>query len=120
MRKVIDTFIPGRPTVKRKIRGDKASPAQWRQSVIEHTKQLQKVKKPCRLKVLFCFAKDQFPKDFPYGPDIDNHLKSFQDALNETIFQDIPGGDSCIMELNAQKKKGTKKIGAYLSIWELA
>ncbi len=40
---------------------------------------------------------------FPYGPDLDNYLKRFQDALHKTIFADVPGGDSCIVSLEVSK-----------------
>lgn len=112
MKKVIDVFIPGIPSV---LGGNRIK--QWKQAIINETKDKEKIKEPCRMDVTFYFKPNQFPKDFPYGPDIDNHLKSFQDALNETIFSDVQGKDSCIQEVYARKKMRVKKTGARLRIW---
>lgn len=58
-------------------RGDIEAPKEWTQSVIEQTSLLPKIKEACIAKITFCFLKDKFPTDFPYGPDLDNLLKRF-------------------------------------------
>ncbi|GAH45741.1 unnamed protein product, partial [marine sediment metagenome] len=54
--------------------------------IIDQTKNLPTVAGSCVLRVTFLMPPSKFPKDFPFGPDIDNYLKRFQDALNNTIF----------------------------------
>ena len=81
----IQLKISGIPFGKIKSRGDKNAPKKWSQNIIEKTKLLPKVKEACILKVTFLLPPNKFPKDFPYGPDLDNLIKRFNDALNETI-----------------------------------
>lgn len=114
---MINIFIKGNPSTLRRARGDKKRPLMWRKSIIEQTRWCKKVKWPCKMSVVFYFEERQFPENFPYGPDIDNHLKSFQDALNKTIFVKASGQDSCIMEIVAKKRMGVKKTGVHLRIW---
>lgn len=113
---MIDVFIKGNPSTLRRSRGNRKRSLQWKQAIIKQTRYCKKVVGPCKMNVIFYFEKSQFPKDFPYGPDIDNHLKSFQDALNKTIFAKAPGQDSCVVEIAAKKHKGAKKTGAHLRI----
>jgi len=114
----INKKIIGIPYAKTKTRGNVKGPEVWTQSIINQTKDLPTVDGPCILRVTFLMPPDKYPTDFPYGPDIDNFLKRFQDALNETIFQNAPGGDSCIMLLEASKVKvhNHEEAGAYLEI----
>jgi len=58
---------------------------------------------PCELDVEFVLPADKFPRDFPYGMDLDNLLKRLLDALGKTVLQDAPGGDSAIVRLSARK-----------------
>jgi hypothetical protein len=53
----------------------------------------------------------------PYGSDLDNLLKRFQDALNETIFSEAKGKDSCIISLTASKIKvsSAKEAGTFIN-----
>lgn len=114
---MINIFIEGNPSTLRRVRGDKMRSFKWKRAIIEQTKRCEKVGGPCKMDVIFYFEANQFPWDFPYGPDIDNHLKSFQDALNETIFSKAPGKDSCIIEVIAKKRRGLRKTGVRLRIW---
>lgn len=61
---------------------------------------------------------DKFPSDHPYGSDLDNLLKRFFDALNETIFSDVPGKDGCVVSLEVTKTKvaGYAEAGADLEV----
>lgn len=120
MKNIIETFIPGRPAPLKKRRGNKETPKNWKDAVIAATQKLPKVSGPCKMEIIFNFGQNQYPKDFPYGPDIDNYLKSTQDALGETIFSKVMGGDSAIVRLIASKKKakGEECEGAQLRIWQ--
>ena len=114
----IQLKIPGIPFGKIKSRGDKNAPETWSQAIIEKTKFLPKVKETCILKVTFLLPPNKFPNDFPYGPDLDNLIKRFNDALNETIFSETEGKDSCVIELNVMKTKVEKdgEAGAYMEV----
>ena len=70
------------------------------------------------IRVTFLLPPDKFAKDYPFGPDIDNYLKRFQDAIKETIFRNAPGGDSCIMHIEASKVRvdSPAEAGAHLEV----
>jgi Holliday junction resolvase RusA-like endonuclease len=116
--KHIYTKISGIPYAKSKTRGRKDAPKQWTDEIISQTKDLPKVQEACILKVTFLLPPDKFPTDFPYGPDLDNLLKRFLDALGKTIFEDTAGGDSCIVSLHAMKTKveSNEEAGAILEV----
>ena len=103
--KYICQKISGVPYGKFKKRGLVDAPEGWTQQIIDQTKLLPKVREACVLKVTFLLPPNKFPTDFPYGPDLDNLLKRFLDALNKTIFSETQGGDSCIVSLNVMKTK---------------
>lgn len=70
------------------------------------------------LKVTFLLPPDKYPADLPYGSDLDNLLKRFLDALNQTIFSMTIGKDSSVVSLTATKVKvpSSKEAGAYLEV----
>lgn len=117
----IEVFIEGVPYSQRKARGDLEAPLKWTKTVVERTRDLPKIKGPCKMSVLFTFPEDKFPADFPYGPDIDNCLKRLCDALGQTIFSDARGADSAIVDLRASKRKASEceQTGARVVIQEL-
>ena len=110
--------ISGIPYGKFKTRGQKDALKGWTEEVIKQTSNLPKIREACILRVTFLLPPDKFPNDFPYGPDLDNLLKRFLDALNETIFKDTQGGDSCIVSLHVMKTKveSPKEAGAILEV----
>lgn len=61
---------------------------------------------------------DEFPTDFPYGPDLDNLLKRFMDALNVTVFSEAKGKDSCIVSMMVLKTRvaSREEAGAHLEV----
>jgi Holliday junction resolvase RusA-like endonuclease len=63
------------------------------------------MKGPCKLEVEFILPRDRFPNDHPFGSDLDNLLKRFQDALGKTVLREAPGQDGAITELVARKRK---------------
>jgi Holliday junction resolvase RusA-like endonuclease len=73
------------------------------------------------LRVTFFLPADKYPADLPYGMDLDNLLKRFFDALQQTVFQNVPGKDSCVTELEARKVRveASEDAGAELEIHEL-
>jgi len=103
--KHISQKILGIPYGKSKTRGDTSAPEKWTQAIIDQTKHLAKVTEACILRVTFLLPPNKFPSDLPYGPDLDNLIKRFLDALNETIFSETEGKDSCVIELGAIKAK---------------
>jgi Holliday junction resolvase RusA-like endonuclease len=116
--KHIHTKISGIPYGQRKVGGRINAPQQWTDQIIKQTKDLRKIKEACILKVTFLLPPDKFPTDFPYGPDLDNLLKRFMDALNETIFKNTQGGDSCVISLNIMKTRveSQEEAGAILEV----
>ena len=52
---------------------------------------------------LLSVSPEKFPKDHPYGSDLDNLLKRFFDALIETVFLDAPGKDGIVVSIEATK-----------------
>jgi Holliday junction resolvase RusA-like endonuclease len=103
--KYINQKISGIPYGRNKNRGNIEAPKKWTQAIIEQTENLQKVTEACILRVTFLLPPNKFPKDLPYGPDIDNLMKRFSDALNKTIFSNTEGKDSCIIEMGVMKTK---------------
>jgi len=79
---------------------------------------LPKVQNACFLKITFLLPPDKFPPNFPYGPDLDNLLKRFLDALNQTVFSETPGKDSCVVSLQVMKTKvdDESMAGAHIEI----
>jgi Holliday junction resolvase RusA-like endonuclease len=102
---VIATTIRGFPYSQAKSRGDLEAPGRWTAAIIETTKDLPPVSEACFLKLTFLLPENKFPKDFPYGPDIDNLLKRTLDALQQTVFRNAPGRDSCVIAMFAMKTK---------------
>ncbi|MFQ5663471.1 MAG: RusA family crossover junction endodeoxyribonuclease [Terriglobia bacterium] len=101
----INHTITGVPYGKFKTRGDKAAARRWTETVKEETRALGRVKEACLLKVTFLLPPDKYPDDYPRGPDLDNLLKRFLDALSETIFSDAKGQDSCVVSMTVMKTK---------------
>jgi Holliday junction resolvase RusA-like endonuclease len=117
----ISVRISGTPYPKDKQRGNKTAAKTWIKSVIEHTKNLGKIRSACALKITFLLPLDKFPRDLPYGPDIDNLVKALLDGLNDTVFSEVPGRDSCVSVLTAMKTKvgNDEEAGAHLEILTL-
>ena len=114
----INQKISGIPYGRNKNRGDIQGPGRWTEAIIEQTKELPKVRAACILRVTFLLPPNKFPTDLPYGPDLDNLMKTFSDALNETIFSDTEGKDSCIIEMSLMKTKvdSETEAGALLEV----
>lgn len=55
--------------------------------------------------VTFLLPADKYPKDLPYGNDLDNLCKRLFDALSKMIFSDARGKDSCVIALHVMKTK---------------
>lgn len=116
--KYINQNISGIPYGRNKNRGDIQAPKKWTEAVIVQTMSLPKITEACILRVTFLLPPNKFPKDLPYGPDLDNLMKRFSDALNETIFSDTEGKDSCIVEMSIMKTKvdSEAEAGALLEV----
>lgn len=114
----ISIFIKGVPYSKANTRGDIEAPVRWSETIKQQTANLPKVKEACIMKVTFLLPTDKFPTNFPYGPDLDNLLKRFLDALNETNFSEALGTDSCIISMNVTKTKVNRQeeAGVHLEI----
>ena len=110
--------ITGIPYSMRKTRGNVDAPAEWSKAVKEQTEDLPCIKEACILKLTFLLPPDKFPKDLPYGSDLDNLVKRFMDALDKTIFRETPGGDSCVIAMHVMKTRveSTQEAGAMLEI----
>lgn len=114
----INHLIKGVPYSRNKNRGNIGAADQWSEQVKLQSSELPRVKEACAMKVTFLLPPDKFPADFPYGPDLDNLLKRFMDALNCTVFSETPGGDSCVVMLTVMKTKveSYEDSGAHLEI----
>ena len=110
--------IRGVPYSRNKTRGDTDAPGKWTQAVINQTKNLPKVTEACILRVTFLLPPNKYPKDLPYGPDLDNLMKRFSDALNQTIFSESEGRDSCVVEMSVMKTMVRSEVeaGALLEV----
>ena len=73
----INIRISGIPYARNKVRGNPFGPKEWTEAVKLQTKDLPKIKDACILKVTFLLPADKYPKDYPYGSDLDNLLKRF-------------------------------------------
>ena len=118
----IHVRIRGIPYAQRKTWGRVNGCAEWTRAVIHQTQNLRLVTGACRLRVTFRLPPDKYPADHPYGMDLDNLLKRFFDALQQTVFQHAPGKDGCVTELEARKERveSVEDAGAALEIHELA
>jgi Holliday junction resolvase RusA-like endonuclease len=114
----ISKRIVGVPYSRYNRRGKVAAPKAWTDRIVEQTKDLPEVKEVCIVKITFLLLGDKFPKDYPFGPDVDNLLKRFLDALNATVFKKSKGKDSCIISLTVMKAKveSETEAGALLEI----
>ncbi|MFZ5661190.1 MAG: RusA family crossover junction endodeoxyribonuclease [Pseudomonadota bacterium] len=114
----INYTIKGIPYSRNKSRGNIGAADAWSEQVRLQTASLPRVKEACALKVTFLLPPDKFPADFPHGPDLDNLLKRFMDALNHTVFADTHGGDSCVVMLTVLKTKvaSIAEAGAHLEV----
>ena len=101
---LIDRFVRGIPYARSKTKGRLEAPGIWTSAVIEQTTGLPTVTGPCELSVEFVLPGDKFPRDFPFGMDLDNLLKRLLDALEKTVLNGAPGGDSVIVALAARKR----------------
>ncbi|MFC1939914.1 RusA family crossover junction endodeoxyribonuclease [Chloroflexota bacterium] len=101
----IDEFIEGIPYSKDKVRGDVEAPKRWSKTVEEATQHLPKVHGRVSINVSFILPKDKYPKDHPQGPDLDNLLKRFLDALCATVLSEAEGKDGAIVKLTVSKKQ---------------
>ncbi len=111
-------FVNGVPYAQAKSRGRISGADEWTQAVRVQTAHLPKVKSACLMRVTFRLPPDKFPSDHPYGNDLDNLLKRFFDALNTTVFSDVPGNDGCVVSLEATKTKvaNYEEAGAAIEI----
>ncbi len=101
----IDLFVEGIPYSQSKVKGDKEAPAKWTEVVKKETMNCPKVKGLCSMTVVFVLPENKYPTDLPYGPDLDNLTKRLFDALNETIFSEVKGKDSSVVQLVVSKRK---------------
>ncbi len=97
--------IAGIPYAQLKTRGRLGGRMEWSEAVKEQTSHLPPVSGPCRVRVVFRLPPNKYPLDHPYGMDLDNLLKRFFDALQETVFRAVPGRDGCVIELEARKER---------------
>ena len=116
--KHISHRISGIPYSRNKKRGNTEAPKQWSDAVVQQTKHLPKVTEACILRVTFLLPPNKFPTDLPYGPDSDNLMKRFSDALNHTIFSETQGKDSCVIEMSVMKTKvdSEEEAGALIEV----
>jgi Holliday junction resolvase RusA-like endonuclease len=71
--------------------------------------------------VTFLLPASHFPADHPFGNDLDNLLKRFCDALQQTVLSHAPGKDGAIVCLEAAKAKvnSDEEAGAQFELIEI-
>jgi Holliday junction resolvase RusA-like endonuclease len=113
--------IHGVPYAQMKSRGRINACEEWTDAVVRQTVHFPHPIGACKLRVTFFLPPDKYPSDHPYGMDLDNLLKRFFDALQQTVFRDVPGKDGCVTELEARKVKVASRgeAGAELEIQPL-
>lgn len=113
--------IKGVPYSHQKPRGNLAAPILWSDDVKRQTANLPKIVHPCLVRITFRLPPNKFPKDHPYGSDLDNLIKRFFDALVETVFSEAPGKDGIVVSIEAVKVKVVteSEAGADLEIIEI-
>jgi Holliday junction resolvase RusA-like endonuclease len=104
--------VSGVPYSQNRTRGDKEAAGVWTGAVTSQTQDHARVVGPCLLRVTFRLPPSKFPKDHPYGNDLDNLLKRFCDALQTTILSEAPGKDGAIISVEATKVKVTSDAEA--------
>ena len=116
----IYVFVPGEPYCQNKTRGKTRGCKEWTDAVVEATKSLPKTTRACRADITFVLPENKYPKDHPYGSDLDNLLKRLSDALNMTVFADAPGKDGSIVKVTASKRRVSEAEppGAHVKISE--
>jgi Holliday junction resolvase RusA-like endonuclease len=97
--------IAGIPFGHDKVRGDLAGPEEWSRAIRSQTENLPGICGPCMLRVTFLLPPSKFPKDHPFGNDLDNLLKRFCDALQDTVLLQAPGKDGAIVCIEATKAR---------------
>jgi Holliday junction resolvase RusA-like endonuclease len=112
---LISKFIHGEPLCK-KAGAARPRLKLWKAEVVQQTADLPAIEGKCIMRVTFVLTDEAFRTAPPYGPDLDNLLKPFLDALKQTILG--PHGDSCIISVQATKaREGPGQIpGALLEI----
>ena len=95
------TFISGVPYCRNKNRGRIDATRIWTERVVAGCSQLPRVAQPCAVEIEFILPMNKYPKDFPYGPDLDNLLKRFLDAVQKS---GALANDSFIVSLAARKR----------------
>ena len=113
--------ISGIPYGHKKVKGDTPALDRWTEEVRNQTAHMEKVVHPCLVRVTFRLPPNKFPKDHPYGSDLDNLLKRFFDALIKTVFADAPGNDGIVVSIEATKVRvaDSAQAGADLEIIEI-
>lgn len=113
--------IVGVPYAQLKSRGRVGGCAEWSNAVRSQTADVPPVIGQCRLRVVFRLPPSKYPLDHPYGMDLDNLLKRFFDALQDTVFRNVPGKDGCVIEIEAKKVRveSDADAGADLEIFPI-
>lgn len=104
--------VSGIPYSQDRARGDKNAAGAWTSAVTSQTQNHPRVIGPCLLRVTFRLPPSKFPKDHPYGNDLDNLLKRFCDALQTTILSEAPGKDGAIVSVEATKVRVMSDVEA--------
>jgi hypothetical protein len=117
MNKPHAVFITGEPFGKPYQGKRKDEPAKWDAKIQAATLNWPKVDNACLLRVSFLLPPDKFADPALLGPDLDNLLKRFLDALKTTVFAK-PSDDSFVVSIEAAKTRvgSISEAGAQLEI----
>ena len=114
----IRTTIPGIPYARNKPRGNLGAPKEWTEAVKEHTTTLPKITEACLLRITYMLPRAHIPSNYPFGTDLDNLNKRFLDGLNQTVFSEARGKDSCVVVMETMKVivETGEETGAHIEI----
>ena len=115
----ISGFIEGTPLSRNRSGARKPGLQGWIEQVAKQTGALQQVENACILRVTFFLADEAYRTAPPYGPDLDNLLKPFLDALKKTVLQSQE--DAGIISIQATKARAGpgQRPGALLEIFPI-
>ena len=110
--------VSGVPYARSKTRGNLSAPKEWTAAVVRDTRDLPKIRDACLLRITYLLPRGHVPADYPFGTDLDNLNKRFLDALNETVFSEAKGKDSCVVAMETMKVivETKDEAGAHLEI----
>jgi Holliday junction resolvase RusA-like endonuclease len=97
--------IIGVPYSQNKVKGDVEGCLRWSQAIINATRDFPALQPPYNVTITFILPESKYPKDHPFGSDLDNLTKRLFDALSRTVFSKAPGKDGSVVKMSVSKRQ---------------